>query len=139
MAGKTTKTGSKSYNIRGGIQAGRDVILGDQQIINTQITTIKTSADFVTELEKIESEIKKIKKNSGIPKPDKQRIAAAQENIRAAILEAQRNKPLGTKIKETLDNAKEIMEKVTGNINVAIGLGAIIGELAQVALRVFGH
>jgi hypothetical protein len=136
-----TSSNKRTYNVRGGIHAGRDVIMGDQT--NTYYTPpnmedIKSSADFVAELEKLRAEIERLKKLPDVESTAARRLEAVDGDIQEAIDEAKKEQPAGERINKTLDSAKGTMEKLGENIASAINLGTVIGNFILLAKNFFG-
>ncbi|PWH17202.1 MAG: hypothetical protein DDG60_02870 [Anaerolineae bacterium] len=139
MTRKHQAQGGPIYNIQGGIQAGRDVIMGDQ-IINTQnISNIQNQPQFVEALQRLEAEIEKLKAHPGLKPAQAKAVKAAQAKVNEAILETKKPAPPGEHIHKTLDSAKQSIEKLSGSIEAAIGLGTVLAQLGQLALKLFGH
>jgi len=66
------------------------------------------------------------------------RIEAVEGDVQEVVQEAQKEKPVGKRINETLVSAKETMEKLGASVTAAMGLGAVLGGLGQIALKLFG-
>ena len=129
------------YNIEGGIHVGRDYIAGDQKNVyyQTQQTfNITSPTQFVDELQKLKEEIEKLKSQPDVQPAAVSRLDAVAGNIEDAIGEAGKEKPLAERIKSTLDGAKETMDKLGGSIASAVNLGTALGNLALLAMKVFG-
>jgi len=138
---KPTATQSTSngniFNIQGGITAKRDVIMGDQEntIYQTQQTlNIASPNEFVEELQKLRSEIERLKSLPDMDPTAARRLVAVELNVEDAIVEAQKEKPVAERIKSTLDGAKETMEKIDGSILTAMKLGTTLGTLGNLAV-----
>ena len=132
-----SRKNNNSFSIKGNITAGRDVIMGDQVNIQQSIN-VNTPTDFVKELKKIHTELISLKKDTAINLEDKKLLDSAEINLESAISEAQKRKPASETIKNALDNAKEIMEKISSNASTAIALSTILAKLSQVTLKLFG-
>ena len=137
MSRKNNRKNNNSFSIKGNISAGRDVIMGDQVNIKQSIN-VNTPTDFVNELKKIHTELTSLKKDTAINLEDKKLLDSAETNLESAISEAQKRKPASETIKNALDNAKEIMEKISSNASTAIALSTILAKLSQVTLKLFG-
>jgi len=139
MSAKTQKQCGPIYNIKGGIKAGRDVVMGDQNVYVQNITNVHSPTQFVEELQKLEMELEKLKKLPSLTPARARAVATAQAKVNKAIIEAKKPAPLGERINKTLDGAKQTMEKLGGSIGTAIGLGAALAQLAALALKLFAH
>jgi uncharacterized protein (DUF2342 family) len=135
------KSGGTVFNVQGGIHIGRDFVDGGQvnyYLHNEQIANITRPDQFVDELQKLRDEIEKLKSQSGVEPAAGRRLAAVAGDVQDAMDEAQKEKPAPEKIRNTLDGAKETMEKLGGSIAAAVNLGTSLGNLALLAWKVFG-
>ncbi len=125
-------------NVKGNINVGGNYINGNQHNTNTTqiINNYSSSAEYVTELQKLSAEIEALKSKSESSATG--RLAAAGIAVDDAIEESQKEEPDGEKIKTMLDGAKETMQKLSGSITAAVGLGTTLGNLALMALKLFG-
>ena len=131
--------GGPIFNVQGGIHIGRDMIAGGQvNYINETILNISTPAQFMDELQKLKDEIEKLKSQPGVSPAEARRMDVAQTDIQDAKDEAAKDKPVAGRIKTTLDGAKETMEKLGGSIGAALNLGTMLGNLAMLAIKLFG-
>lgn len=129
-----------TFNI-GNVRAERDVILGDQSNTfyqTSQILNISTRGEFVTELGQFKSEIERLKNLPNIDSTAIRHLEVVEGNVQDVIIEAKKEKPIGERIKTTLDSAKETMEKLGGSIATAVKLGTTLGNLALIAMKLFG-
>ncbi len=135
------KHGGNVFNIQGDIHIGRDLIGGDQvnTITNSQtINNISTPSEFISELQKLKAQIEALKSQPAVEPAAVRRLAAVEGDIEDAIVEAKKETPIVERIKNTLDGAKETMEKLGGSVTTAVNLGTILGNLALIAIKVFG-
>jgi hypothetical protein len=133
------RTGGNIFNIQGDIHVGRDLIGGDQINIHRETTlNISTPADFVSELQKLKAEIEALKSQPGIEPTVTRRLNAVEGDIEEVITEAEQETPVMERINSTLSSAKETMEKLGGSITTALSLGTTLGNLALIAIKVFG-
>ena len=135
------KHGGNVFNIQGNINVGGSFISGDQYntITNNQtINNISTPSEFVSELQKLKAEIETLKSQPAVEPAAARRLAAVEGDIEDAIVEAKKETPIVELIKTTLDGAKETMEKLGGSITSAVSLGTTLGNLALIAMKVFG-
>jgi hypothetical protein len=58
--------------------------------------------------------------------------------IQQVIEEAEKPQPLAARITATLTGAKAVMDSLGDTVKSAVGLGAVLGGLADIALKVFG-
>ena len=142
-AGKSKPAKSSSahtYNIEGGIHAKR-VVMGDQTNYHyqtEQTVNITTPAQFVDELQKLKAEIERVKLQPNVDPAAARRLDVAQADIQDAIIEAKKEEPVAERINNTLDGAKDTMEKLGGSITSAVNLGTTLGNLALLAWKIFG-
>ena len=133
--------GGSTFNIEGGIHANRDVIMGNQYKTtynNQQTFNITSPAEFMDELNKLKEEIEQLKAQPDMDKATALRMELAQAEIDNAMKEAGKEQPTAERIKSSLDSAKEAMDKIGGSVTSAINLGTTLGNLALLAMRVFG-
>ncbi len=125
-------------NVQGGFHVNGSFINGPQTnyITNQTINNISSSAEFVSELQKLKAEIEALK--ATVEPAAARRLAAVEGDVQDVIEESQKEKPAPEKIKTTLDGAKEMMEKLGGSVTAAVGLGTTLGNLALMALKLFG-
>jgi hypothetical protein len=136
-----TPKAKNNFDIKGGIHARRDVIMGDQQnIINqtSQTLNITSPQEFVAELQKLRAEIAQLKQLPSLEPIVIRRLTNIDGDIEEAMIEAEKDQPIPERIKTTLDSAKEMMEKLGGSITSAVNLGTLLGNLALMAWKVFG-
>ena len=134
-------TGGNVFNIRGDVHIGRDMVAvtGDQINIHREtITNITSPAQFMDELQRLKEEIEKLKSQPDVSPAEARRMEVAQADIQDAKDEAAKDKPVAERIKNTLNGAKETMEKLGGSIGAALNLGTTLGNLAMLAIKLFG-
>jgi hypothetical protein len=137
---KPRNTGGTVFNIQGGIHVNRDFIGGDQVnvIHNEQITHISTPAQFVDALQELKTEIAALRSQGGVEPAAARRLNTVEGDIEDAIVEAQKEAPIVQRINSTLEDAKETMQKLGGSIASAVNLGTALGNLAMIAVKIFG-
>ncbi|RLC61751.1 MAG: hypothetical protein DRI48_10390 [Chloroflexi bacterium] len=136
---QTAKAGDGGIAVTGGIHAGRDVIMGDQyNDFRQQVARIETPAEFVAQLQALQRELAALKEQAGLPPQQAKEIEVVEENVQQALEEAQKPEPLGARITSTLSGAKGVMESLSGSVKAAVGLGAVLAQLIQVAFKLFG-
>ena len=128
-----------NITVRGGIHAGRDVIMGDQyNDLRQQIAHIATPDAFIAGAQQAQAHIAALKQQPNLLPAEVRRLEVVEGDVSEAIAEAKKPKPLGERINTTLTSAKETMDKLGGSVKSAMELGTILGGLAQIALKVFG-
>ena len=139
---KSTKRapGAKTHiSVGGNIIAKRDVIMGDQHNeLRQQVLQIASPQEFLDRAGEVQAQLAEIKKQPDLLPAQVRRIEAVEGDVQEAIEEAKKDKPQGKSIKRTLEGAKETMDKLAEGVKSAIGLGSVLGGLAQIAIRLFG-
>lgn len=134
-------TAKQVFNIKGGIHAGRDVIQGDQTNYITynaqQIANLASPAEFLTVLQQVQAQIAEIKK-AELTKPQTRNLEMVESLVGDVIEEVQKPQPVLERVKETLTEAKETMDLLSGSLTSAAALGTTIGGLAGMAIKLFG-
>jgi hypothetical protein len=121
--------------VGGDIKAGRDVIMGDQVNYAARVTSPQ---EFVAELGKLRGQIVALKDQPELAPAHRQTIEVVEGQVQQVIEEAQKPQPLGARITATLTGAKAVMDSLSGSVTSAVGLGAALAGLGQVALKLFG-
>jgi hypothetical protein len=138
----TTKpAGGNIFNIQGGIHVKGNMVAGDQTNYyynNQQTFNITSPMQFMDELQKLRDEIERLKSKPDVDKATALRMELAQTEIDSAMDEAKKEEPAAERIKTTLDNAKETMDKLGGSVTSAINLGTTLANLAMIAIKIFG-
>jgi hypothetical protein len=132
--------GGSVFHIQGNVHVAGNMIGGDQTNYyqNQQTIQIISPAQFMDELRKIREEIERLKSQPEIDKSLLRRMDLVQADIDDAIDEAAKEKPAAQRINSTLDSARETMDKLSGSIASAVNVGATLGNLALMAIKVFG-
>jgi hypothetical protein len=139
MTKKTEGKNGHTYNIKGDIRAGRDVIQGDvYNDYSQQLAHISTPPQLVEELLKLAGEIARLKQQPQIAASDTLLVEAAETGLKEAAGEAAKPAPLGERVVSTLEKAKKTLEALSGGLASAMDLGAKIGALILLASKVFG-
>ena len=134
--GTSAKT---QITVGGNIIAKRDVIMGDQyNDLRQQIAQIATPVEFVARAQEVQKQITAIKQQPDLQPAQVETIEVVEGQVKQVIEEAQKLKPLPARINATLTGAKAVMDSLGDGVKSAIGLGAILGGLAQIALKLFG-
>jgi TIR domain len=143
-AGKRTTgkpAGGNVFNVEGGIHVKGNMIGGDQTNYyyqNQQTFNITSPGQFRDELQKLKEEIERLKSQPGVDPTVVRRMGVVQADIDDAMEEAAKDKPAAERINNTLDSARETMEKIGGSVASAINLGTALGNLALMAMKLFG-
>lgn len=126
-------------HIKGGVHAGRDVIMGDQynQIVQN-VENNPTPAEFTTALKKVQQELSKIKAQSDLTAAQIRNIEFAEVKVLEAEKKASLPEPPVDDIKADLIEAKETMDAISGGLASAVGLGTLLGHLIGMIGRAFG-
>jgi len=128
------------YNIEGGIHSGRDTVMSDQVNYNFQgqaAPHIQTAPQFAAELLKLQMQISALLQQTELTNAQRRNLQAAQEQAALAAAEAQKPQPDDRQVQQTLGEAKETMELLSGSLKSAAGLGALLGGLIQIAAKLF--
>jgi len=143
-AGERTQAkaaGGNVFNVEGGIHVGRDMIAGDQKNVyyqNQQTIHITSPTQFMDELQKLKDEIEQLKSQPNVEPAALRRMEVVQADIQDALDESAKERPAAERINKTLDSARETMEKVGGSVASAVNLGTALGNLALIAMKLFG-
>jgi hypothetical protein len=139
MAAKKKKTGGTQINVRGGIHAGRDVVMGDQyNQIYQKVEQNPSPAEFLSALQQVQQELALIKQQPDLNSALVRNLEVVESSVIMAAEIAGQPEPPADDIKVTLIEAKETMDLISGSLGSAVKLGTLIGNLALLAGRVFG-
>ncbi|MBI4672296.1 MAG: hypothetical protein HY741_11610 [Chloroflexi bacterium] len=130
----------------GKITARRDVIMGDKIVHGNEysaagqmnVANVSTPREFIEQLRQVQNEITALKQAPELSASQVRRIEAVEGDVVEVLQEAQKPKPLPARISETLSDAQETMNKIGGSVKSAVELGAALGALAQLAMKIFG-
>jgi hypothetical protein len=137
--GEIKTSSGRTYNITGGIHAGRDVVLGDQyNYITQQAEKAQTPAEFVEALTAVKKELEALQQDPQRSGPQKQIVAMAGDLVQKAAEETQQEKPDVEGIQKWLQDAGETLGMLSGSVEKAAALGVTIGNLALLAFKLFG-
>jgi hypothetical protein len=139
MMKKSDSKSGHTYNIKGDIKAGRDVIQGD--VYNDylqQLAYISTPPQLVDEVLKLAGEVARLKQQPQIAASDALLVEAAETGLKEAAEESAKPAPLGERVVSTLQKAKKTLEALSGGLASAMDLGAKIGALILLASKLFG-
>jgi len=136
-----TKKGSGAvFNIKGNMEVKGDVINGDKVIHNygDNIVNIQTPAQFISALQKVRGEITTLKEEADLSPAQESDLEIVEAKIVEVEEKVEKEEPNGEEIRKVLDDAKKTMDSIAGAITSAVGLGALLGQLAYMATQVFG-
>ncbi len=129
------------FNVKGGIHARRDVVMGNQTnyiTINNSTMNIQTPAELVTALQQLQAQVAALKTAPGLDESDVKTVEAIEGRVQDAAAEAQKPEPDGNRIATTLEKARKTMDLLSGSIGSAMTLGATLGNLIVAASKLFG-
>ena len=139
---KSTKRAPEAkthISVGGNIIAKRDVIMGDQyNDFRQQIAQIASPEEFLARTQELQAKLAEIKQQPDLLPEQAQTIEVAEGQVKAAVEEAHKPQPLAARINATLTGAKAVMDSLGESVKSAIGLGTVIGGLAQIAIKLFG-
>ena len=134
------KNSGAIFNFKGKVKVKGDMIGGDKVVHNygDNIVNLQTPTQFISALQDLRWEITALKARSD--------LSPAQESdldiVEAKIVEVEGKvggeEPNGEEIRKTLNDAKKTMDSIAGAITSAVGLGALLGQLAYMATQIFG-
>lgn len=131
------KKDGTTFNFKGGVEVKGDMFGGDKNITQT-ITNIQnnpTPQAFVQALQTVQGQLAALKAEQ----PARIEEIEVVEGKLVEVMEAsQGEKPSGAEIRKTLDEAKALMDSIGGAATSAIGLSAILAQIAHMAVVVFG-
>jgi hypothetical protein len=136
-----SKKDRPNIHVEGGIRAGRDVIQGDQTNYGPrdfQIQQVSTPDEFVQKLAEIRAAIETLKQQPDLSSAQTRNIEAAEEQVAKAAEEAAKPDTDGTQVQKTLKEAQETFDLLSGGIASAATLGVVLGNLAKLAIQLFG-
>lgn len=136
------KSDGPNIIVHGNINVGGDFISRDQYktvTLNGTANNISTPTDFVSVLNQLKAEIELLKAQPNIEPAVTRRLNTVEGDIADVITEAESDKPVAERIKSTLDGAKDTMDRISGSIGSAVTLGTTLGNLALMALNIFGR
>lgn len=128
--------------VHGNINVGGDFISRDQYKTvthNETTTNISSPADFVAVLNQLKAEIEALKSQPNIEPAVIRRLNTVEGDITDVITETESEKPVAERIKTTLESAKDTMDRISGSIGSAVTLGTTLGNLALMAMQIFGR
>jgi TolA-binding protein len=131
----------QTFNIEGGVHAGRDVIQSNQYNYGgqtQQIANIQSQAEFVAALSSLQSQIAALKQQAALNAAQLRNLESADKQIAQAARAAQKPQADGGEIEKTLTEAKDTMDLLSGSVTSAIGLGTTLAGLIGIVSRLFG-
>ncbi len=136
-----TKNGSgATFNFNGKVEVKGDMLGGDKVVHNygDNIVNIQTPPQFISALQDLRGEITALKEEAGISPAQKSELEIVEAQIIEVEQKAEEDAPDGEEIRKTLGDAKKTIDSIAGAITSAVGLGALLGQLAYMATQVFG-
>jgi hypothetical protein len=125
--------------ISGGVHAGRDVIMGDQyNYFRQEVAQISSPGEFVAKVQELQAQIAALKQQPDLLPAQVESIEVVEGQVGQVIEEARKPQPLAARITAALSGAKGVIDSLGESVKSAIGLGAALAELGQVALKLFG-
>ena len=125
--------------VGGGIHAGRDVIVGNQYNVFRQLVVkFGSVVEFLARAPELQAVLAEIKGQPELSQAQVETIEVVEGQIQQAIEEAEKPQPLAARITATLTGAKAVMDSLGDTVKSAVGLGAVLAGLADIALKVFG-
>jgi hypothetical protein len=126
-------------SISGGVHARRDVIMGDQyNDFRQQIAQIGSPEEFLARARELQARLVEIKGQPDLLPAQVETIDVVEGQVQQVIEEAGKPQPLVGRITATLTGARAVMDSLSEGVKSAVGLGAALAGLAEVALKVFG-
>jgi len=125
--------------VSGGIHARRDVIMGDQyNDFRQQVAQIATPEQFLAQARELQAKLAEIKRQPNLLPEHAETIEVVEGQVEQVVEEAHKPRPLAARINATLTGAKAVMDSLGESVKSAVGLGTVIGGLAQIAMKLFG-
>jgi len=152
MSSKKKNSSSTTFNIKGGIHAGgniiqgdqtiyhasRDIIQGDQVNYTINYQNIQSPAELAVVLQQVQAQMAALKQQPGLTGAQKQIVESAGKKVAEAAEESGKPEPLGERIQTTLAEAKDYMDSIGGSLQSAAALGKAIGGLLVMVAKIFG-
>jgi hypothetical protein len=137
------KDGGATFNFNGEVKVEGGMYGGDKIVHNygdtiTNIQNIQSPAEFVQALRVLQEQIAALKEDTALLPAQKEEIEIVEGKIVEVVEASQSEKPSGAAIRKTLDDAKAMLDSIGGAATSAIGLGAILAQIADMAIKVFG-
>jgi hypothetical protein len=135
---KSTKTSTSqrpTFEIEGGIHAGRDIIMGDQRNYVMEVT-VPTLYQSLTELR---TRIAVLANQPELSDKQLSAIKSVENKLSEATVEIQKTEPNGNLVITSLMNAKKKMKLISDIIQSARALESTINSVTQMATKLFDH
>ncbi len=134
------KKDGATFNFKGNVEVKGDMIGRDKNITQaiTNIQNNQTPEGFLQALQAVQGQITALREEKTLLPAQKEEIEIIEGKIVEVVEASQSEKPNGAKIRETLDEAKAMLDSIGGAATSAIGLGAILAQIADMAIKVFG-
>jgi hypothetical protein len=125
--------------VTGGIHARRDVIMGDQyNDFRQQVAQVVSAEEFVAQAQELQAILAEIKRQPELSPEQAETVEVVEGQVQQVIEEAGKPQPVVARITATLTGARAVMDSLGETVKSAVGLGAVLAGLADVALKVFG-
>jgi hypothetical protein len=134
-------SGGPNIIVHGNINVGGDFVSRDQYNTVTHgetINHISTPTDFIAALNQLKAEIEALQSQADLEPAAARRLNTVTGDIEDVAAEAEKEAPAAERMKSTLEGAKDMMDKLGGSIGSAVKLGVTLGQLAALAIKVFG-
>ena len=126
-------------NVKGGINANRDVIIGDQyNDFRMQVAQIVSPQEFVAKLQELQGQIGQVKQQPDLLPEQQEILEIVEGQVTEVIEEAKKPAPKPARIKAKLDVAEGTMKSLAKSVTSAVGLGTALAGFGQIALKLFG-
>jgi hypothetical protein len=89
-------------------------------------------------VKKLQEQLAALKGQPDLRPEQVQTLEVVEGDVQKVIEEAQKPHPLAARITATLAGAKAVMDSLGESVKSAVGLGAVLAGLAQIALKLFG-
>ncbi len=131
---------SAIFNFKDKVNVKGDMFSGDKNIYNygdiiTNVQKNPTPEIFVQALQTVLGQITVLKTEQPAQKAE---MEVVEGKIAKVVQASQSEMPNGNEIRKTLDEAKVLLESIGETATSAIGLGAILAQIAHMAITVFG-
>jgi hypothetical protein len=139
MAKKSTENVNGSgttINVKGGIHAGHDVVMGSQQ--NVYYQQVQTPAQFLAELQTVQAQLGALKQQPALPEGQAATIEIVEGQVTEVVEEVQKPQPRSAVIVAKLNAAKAVLDSLSGTLGSGMDLVGKITLLAALAGKLFG-
>ncbi len=140
MAKSKQDSGKTVFNIKGGVHANRDIVVGNVTYndFREQVAQIVSPQEFVAKLQELQGQIAQVKEQPDVAPEDKEMLQLAAGQVGEVIEEAKKPEPGSERISAKLKSAKKVMDTLGESVTSAVGLGTAIAGFGAIALKLFG-